>query len=122
MPSGVLLPNAVQTLLQAPALDMQELQRRFGGEHRDLWRAVSEHLAATADTSYIWFGLGCDECGAFPIVGRRYKCVHRCLLACLLVEDLVLMLVGPHDAFYSIVCYILWFTFVLGHCMWLHSL
>jgi hypothetical protein len=31
-------------------------------------------LRAHADQCFVWHGIGCDACGVFPVVGRRYRC------------------------------------------------
>ncbi len=41
----------------------------------DIWLALLEELSANADTCFTWYSVGCDDCGVFPIIGRRYRCV-----------------------------------------------
>ncbi|GIL57686.1 hypothetical protein Vafri_12812 [Volvox africanus] len=36
--------------------------------------ALREEMAAQADNCFTWYSVGCDDCGVFPITGRRYKC------------------------------------------------
>ncbi|GLI67891.1 hypothetical protein VaNZ11_012215 [Volvox africanus] len=40
----------------------------------DIWMALREEMAAQADTCFTWYSVGCDDCGVFPITGRRYRC------------------------------------------------
>jgi hypothetical protein len=42
----------------------------------ELWPDLQRELMRVSDEQYIWHAVGCDDCGAYPIVGRRYKC--RC--------------------------------------------
>ena len=37
-------------------------------------RAKRENLRKTKEDQYVHFGVGCDGCGVFPIVGQRWKC------------------------------------------------
>lgn len=41
----------------------------------DIWAALRDELAANADSCFTWYSVGCDDCGVFPIVGRRYRWV-----------------------------------------------
>ena len=42
-----------------------------GGEDEE---TPSSSAANPPETRYSWYGIGCDACGEFPIVGRRYTC------------------------------------------------
>lgn len=53
---------------------MEEIVRSSGGDVAELWRRLKQELRDKADLSYSWYGVGCDGCGVYPIVGRRYRC------------------------------------------------
>ncbi len=38
-----------------------------------IWAATRRELAAHEDSVFTWYSVGCDDCGVFPIVGRRYR-------------------------------------------------
>jgi hypothetical protein len=40
----------------------------------EVWPALQSAMLAVADERYSWHGVGCDLCGQYPIVGRRYRC------------------------------------------------
>ena len=42
--------------------------------HAEQWRVLWQHMLSRADTSFTWYSVGCDDCGIFPIRGRRYRC------------------------------------------------
>lgn len=55
---------------------LEALRRRSGGNHSALLAGVREELQRSADSTYTWYMVGCDDCGVYPIIGRRYKCQH----------------------------------------------
>jgi hypothetical protein len=36
-----------------------------------VWPRLQQHLQQHADVAFTWHGVGCDDCGMYPIVGRR---------------------------------------------------
>eukprot|EP00197_Chlamydomonas_leiostraca_P014752 CAMPEP_0202871820 /NCGR_PEP_ID=MMETSP1391-20130828/19762_1 /ASSEMBLY_ACC=CAM_ASM_000867 /TAXON_ID=1034604 /ORGANISM="Chlamydomonas leiostraca, Strain SAG 11-49" /LENGTH=358 /DNA_ID=CAMNT_0049552715 /DNA_START=315 /DNA_END=1391 /DNA_ORIENTATION=- len=44
-------------------------------EPADKWALVRREVATHADNMFAWYFVGCDQCGAYPIVGRRYQCL-----------------------------------------------
>lgn len=59
----------------AASSEIQELLRH-PQPITQLWPKLRKHLSEHADTSYTWHMVGCDDCGVYPIVGRRYRCLH----------------------------------------------
>ncbi|KAI8465902.1 MAG: hypothetical protein J3K34DRAFT_524964 [Monoraphidium minutum] len=45
-----------------------------GRPMREIWPDLERALSEVADERYTWHAVGCDDCGAYPIVGRRYRC------------------------------------------------
>ncbi|EFJ48446.1 hypothetical protein VOLCADRAFT_117640, partial [Volvox carteri f. nagariensis] len=56
--------------------DQQPRQQQEQGRIIDIWLALREEMAAQADKCFTWYSVGCDDCGMFPIIGRRYRCVE----------------------------------------------
>lgn len=42
--------------------------------NQEMWKMLLDEMKKHQDTAYTWYGVGCDDCGVFPIQGRRYRC------------------------------------------------
>jgi hypothetical protein len=40
----------------------------------EMWPELQREFMRVADERYVWHGVGCDSCGAYPIAGARYRC------------------------------------------------
>lgn len=40
-----------------------------------LLRNIRDYMRQHADSEYKWHMVGCDVCGVYPIVGRRFQCL-----------------------------------------------
>ncbi len=74
-PSPSAFRGAARTRGGSPRVPgLLEAVRNSAGNGTDTWRVLWQELLKHADTAYTWHGAGCDDCGVYPIMGRRYRC------------------------------------------------
>ena len=40
----------------------------------ELWNKLRERVLEYKDKYFVWYSVGCDDCGVYPIRGARYQC------------------------------------------------